>query len=135
MAWPTLPGLSKVYFGQSPTDVGKMSNNEGSNQKTGRDVKESLKSVREGVERVSKDVARTTEKWVKETEKLVKETSPKVAATIDDTMEKTATALRRTMSTINKETKPQQVRLLRSYKSFLSKQVDIIEKRLKELAE
>ncbi len=111
-----------------------MSNSEGSGGKARRDVKDSLKNVRDGVERVSKDIATATEKWVKETEKLVKETSPKVAATIDDTVDKTAAALRRTMSSIDRETKPQQVKLLRSYKSFLSKQVDIIEKRLKELA-
>jgi len=82
---------------------------------------------------VSKDIASTTEKWVKETEKMVKETSPKVAATIDETMEKTAAAIKRTISSIDRETKPQQVKLLRSYKSFLSKQVDLIEKRLNEL--
>ena len=82
---------------------------------------------------MSKDIASTTEKWVKETEKMDKETGPKVAATIDETMEKTAAAIKRTISSIDRETKPQQVKLLRSYKSFLSKQVDLIEKRLNEL--
>jgi hypothetical protein len=39
------------------------------------------------------------------------------------------------MNAIDAETKTQQIKLLRAYKSFLSKQVDVIEKRLERLKE
>jgi hypothetical protein len=72
---------------------------------------------------------------VDSTSRFVQEKAPKVSATIDETLEKTSETFKRTMNTIDAETKTQQVKLLRAYKSFLSKQVDAIEKRLKSLKE
>ena len=67
------------------------------------------------------------------TEKFAQDVAPKVSATLDETMEKTSETFKRTMSAIDRQTRQQQVRLLRAYKSFLSTQIDAIEKRLKKL--
>ena len=98
-----------------------------------RELKEALQTMRKEIEKVRKDLTTATRTWVQSTEKLVQDVSPKVTATLGDTMEKTAAGFRQAMSSVDKQTKAQQVALLRSYKAFLSKQVDMIEKRLKEL--
>src|SRR5438132_1498304 len=69
------------------------------------------------------------------TSKFVQDKAPKVSATIDETLEKTSETFKRTMNTIDAQTKTQQIKLLRAYRSFLSKQIDVIEKRLKRLNE
>ena len=69
------------------------------------------------------------------TSKFVQDVSPKVSATIDESLERASETFKRTMTTIDKQTKPQQVKLLQAYRSFLSKQVDAIEKRIKRLKE
>ena len=79
-----------------------------------------------------RDLASASKNWVDTTSKFVQDNAPKVSATIDETLDKTSETFKRTMSTIDAETKSQQVKLLRVYKSFLSRQVDIIEKRLKK---
>ncbi len=98
------------------------------------DLQEALQTMRREIEKVRKDLASATKSWRRSTEKFVQEMSPKVQATLDETMEKTSTAFGQAMATINKQTKTQQAALLRGYKTFLSKQLDIIEKRLKELS-
>ena len=80
-----------------------------------------------------RDLASASKTWVDSTGKFVQDKAPKVSATIDETLEKTSEMFKRTMNTIDAETKTQQVKLLRAYRSFLSKQVDVIEKRLKRL--
>jgi hypothetical protein len=82
-----------------------------------------------------RDLTSASKTWVDSTSKFVQDTGPKVSATIDETLEKTSETFKRTMTAIDTETKTQQVKLLRAYKSFLSKQVDVIEKRLKSLKE
>jgi hypothetical protein len=82
-----------------------------------------------------KDLASASKTWVDSTSKFVQDKAPKVSATIDETLGKTSVTFKRTMNAIDAETNTQQVKLLRAYKSFLSKQVDIIEKRLKTLKE
>lgn len=99
-----------------------------------REVREALKTMRKEIEKVRKDLATATKSWRQSTGRFVKDMSPKVQATLDETMEKTALAFRQAMGTIDKQTRGQQVALLRGYKTFLSKQVDAIEKRLKEIA-
>ncbi len=82
-----------------------------------------------------RDLASASKNWVDTTSKFVQDKAPKVSATIDETLDKTSETFKRTMNTIDSETKTQQVKLLRAYKSFLSKQVDVIEKRLNRLKE
>lgn len=98
-----------------------------------RELKEAFQTMRKEIEKVKQDVAATTKTWMDSTDKYVKEVSPKVAKTIDETIDKTSTAFRKAMTAIDKQTKPQQIALLRNYKSFLSKQVEMLDKRLKEL--
>jgi gas vesicle protein len=100
-----------------------------------RDVKTTVDKIRRDISHASKDLASAGKTWVDSTAKFVQDVSPKVSATIDESLEKTAETFKRTMTTIDTQTKPQQVKLLRAYKSFLSKQVDAIEKRLKKLKE
>lgn len=85
------------------------------------------------MEHASKDLRSATKTAVDSTNKFVKDVSPKVSATIDETIDKMSQTFRRTMTNIDKETKPQQVKLLKAYRSFLSKQIDAIERRLEKL--
>src|SRR5256712_5745353 len=100
-----------------------------------RDIKTALERIRRDMDHARKDLASASKTWVDSTSKFVQDKAPKVSATIDETLEKTSVTFKRTMNAIDAETKTQQVKLLRAYKSFLSKQVDVIEKRLKNLKE
>jgi len=96
-----------------------------------RDIKIALERIRRDMDHARRDLASA----VDSTSKFVQDKGPKVSATIDETLEKTSETFKRTMKSIDAETKTQQVKLLRAYKSFLSKQIDVIEKRLKTLNE
>jgi len=98
-----------------------------------RDVKIALERIRRDMDHARRDLASASKTWVDSTSKFVQDNGPKVSATIDETLEKTSETFKRTMKSIDAETKTQQVKLLRAYKSFLSKQIDVIEKRLKTL--
>ena len=80
-----------------------------------------------------RDLASASKNWAESTSKFVKDVSPKVSATIDETLDKTSETFKRTMASIDTRTKPEQVKLLRTYRSFLTRQVDMVEKRLKKL--
>ncbi len=99
----------------------------------GRDIKEAVKTIRREMDHLRKDLTTATKTWRDSTEKFVQDVSPKVAATLDETMDKTSETFKRTMETIDKTTRTQQVKLLRAYQVFLSKQVNLIEKRLKRI--
>jgi len=94
-----------------------------------RDIKATLERIRRDMEHARKDLTSASKTMVQSTGKFVKETSPK----IDETIQKTSETFKRTMTRIDSETKPQQIKLLRSYRSFLSRQIDVIEKRLEKL--
>ncbi len=100
-----------------------------------RDIKVALERIRRDMDHARRDLASASKTWVDSTSKFVQDKAPKVSARVDETLEKTSETFKRTMNAIDAETKTQQVKLLRAYKSFLSKQVDIIEKRLKTLKE
>jgi len=100
-----------------------------------RDIKTALERIRRDMDHARRDLASASKTWVDSTSKFVQDKAPKVSATIDKTLEKTSETFKQTMNTIDAQTKTQQVKLLRAYKSFLSKQVDVIEKRLKRLQE
>jgi hypothetical protein len=89
--------------------------------------------LRRDLSHASKDIASASKTWVGSTAKFVQKTSPKVAATIDDSLERASQTFKHTMKTIDTQTRPQQVKLLKAYRSFLSKQVDAIEKKLNKL--
>jgi uncharacterized membrane-anchored protein len=112
----------------------ELSSKKGS-ERVRRDIKIALERIRRDMDHARKDLASASKTWVDSTSKFVQDKAPKVSATIDETLEKTSVTFKRTMNKIDAETKTQQVKLLRAYKSFLSKQVDVIEKRLKRLKE
>ena len=87
-----------------------------------RDIKTTVDKIRQDLTHASKDIG-----------KFVQETAPKVAATIDESLERASQTFDKTMRTIDTQTKPQQIKLLQAYRTFLSKQVDAIEKRLNKL--
>jgi hypothetical protein len=98
-----------------------------------RELKEALEMMRKEVHKVRKDLATATKTWMKTTGRFVQDVTPKVSATIDETIEQSSEAFRKAVASVGKETKRFQVGFLRSYKTVLSKQMDFIEKRLKEL--
>lgn len=98
-----------------------------------RDIEEAVERIRKDIDHLGKDLTTASRNWKESTEKFVKDVTPKVSATLDETIEKTSETFKRTMSAIDRQTRRQQVRLLRAYKSFLSRQIDVIEKRLKRL--
>ena len=110
-----------------------MSKKNDSKEEFRKEVRDALGNVRREAVKVSKDVATATKTWVKTTRKAVQDMTPKVAATIDETMEQTSEAFRRTMTSLGKETKQAQVSFLRSYKTVLEKQKGFVEKKLQEL--
>jgi ElaB/YqjD/DUF883 family membrane-anchored ribosome-binding protein len=93
-----------------------------------REAKEALEAMRKDLQQLSKDLVVASKTLKTSTEKFVQDTGPKVSAGLEETVE----TFRRTMTTIDKQTKPQQAKLLRTYKKFLTKQVDFIERRLKQ---
>ena len=97
------------------------------------EAKSTVDKIRRDVSHASKDLASAGKTWIGSTTKFVKEVSPKVSATIDESLEKASEVFARTMTQIDSQTSPQQVKLLKAYKSFLSKQVDMIEKRLAKI--
>lgn len=102
--------------------------------KDGRsEIKQTLERMRKDISHASKDLASASKALVSSTSKFVQDVSPKVSAALDESLEKASVTFKRTMKTIDTETKPQQVKLLQAYRTFLSKQVDAIEKRLKKL--
>jgi gas vesicle protein len=93
-----------------------------------REAKEALEAMRKDLQQLSKDLVVASKTLRTSTEKFVQDTGPKVSAGLEETVE----TFRKTMTTIDKQTKPQQSKLLRTYKRFLTKQVDYIEKRLNQ---
>jgi len=122
--------LSREAYTNRP----ELSSNKGS-EHVRRDIKIALERIRRDIDHARRDLASASKTWVDSTSKFVQDRAPKVSATIDETLEKTSETFKRTMNTIDAQTKTQQVKLLRAYRSFLLKQVDVIEKRLKRLKE
>ena len=100
-----------------------------SGKKTMKDeAKEAFDAMRKDLQQLSKDLVAASKTVKNSTEKFAQDTGPKLSAGFDETVK----TFRKTMGTIDKQTKPQQVKLLRGYQKFLTKQVDYIEKRLKQ---
>ena len=106
-----------------------------SRQDAKEEIRDLLRSLRKEVQKISKDLAAGTQGVIESTEKAVRDVSPKVAATLDEAMKETSTSFHRAMGNIDKQTRTQQVKLLRGYKLLLSRQAEAIDKRLKKLTE
>src|SRR6058998_1804238 len=110
-------------------NTSEMSGSQGSKDQ----IREALRTMKKEVEKITKDVAAATEEVVESTRKAVREYSPKVAATLDETVKDTSAPFRKAMVSISSQTRPQQVKFLKGYMSLLSKQSDLVERRLKKL--
>ena len=99
-----------------------------------QEIRELLRSMRKEVQKFSKDLSTATQKAVESTEKTVRDVSPKVTSTFDEVMSETSVAFRRVMGNIDRQTSRQQVKLLQTYKTFLAKQAEAIDKRLRKLS-
>jgi gas vesicle protein len=93
-----------------------------------REAKEALEAMRKDLQQLSKDLIVASKTLKTSTEKFVQDTGPKVSAGLEETVE----TFRRTLTPIDKQHNPKQAKLLRTYQKFLTKQVDFIEKRLKQ---
>lgn len=74
-----------------------------------------------------------SDSWKKSTAKAVQETAPKVSKALDETMTKAGEIFSKTMNIVDKEARETQVDFLRFYRSFLSRQVEFIDRRLKKM--
>ena len=99
------------------------------------EIRELLRSVRKEVQKFSRDLTTATQRAVESTEKTVRDVSPRVTSTLDEALKETSVAFHRAMGNIDRQTSKQQVKLLQTYKTFLSKQAEAIDKRLRKLSE
>ncbi len=125
----------KLYLRSRVISTMEMSSKQDLRKEIRRDIEDAVRRIRKDIDHLGRDVTTVSRNWMDSTEKFVQDVTPKVSATLDETMEKTSETFKRTMSAIDRQTRQQQIRLLRAYKSFLSRQVDAIEKRLKGLKE
>lgn len=95
-----------------------------------REIRDALRSLRQEVQRMAKDVQVVADS----TQKFVETMAPVVSSTIDENMARASESFKRMMSAANKQTRPQQVQLLKNYRTFLQGQLNRVEKRLEELA-
>ncbi len=95
-----------------------------------KEIRDALRSLRREVDRVGKDL----QTIVDSTQKFVETMSPVVSSTIEDSMEKASEAFKGAMSTVDHQTRPQQVRVLENYKAFLERQLASVSKRLSEIS-
>jgi hypothetical protein len=83
---------------------------------------------------LGKDLLTGTKAWKNSTQKFIEDTAPKVTAIIDEAMSRASEAFSKTMEVVDNQTRGTQAELLRSYKKFLSRQVDLIDRRLKKMS-
>lgn len=102
-------------------------------QNRSEEFRKTVEKIRRDLTHASKDIASASKNMAESTSRFVQDVSPKVAHTIDESLEKASESFTRTMMNIDRQTKPQQVKLLKAYRRFLSKQADMIEKRLNKL--
>lgn len=82
---------------------------------------------------LGRDLLTGTKEWKNSTQKFIEDTAPKVTAVLDEAMKRTSEAFSKTMDVIDKQTRGTQAELLRSYKKFLSRQVELIDRRLRKI--
>ncbi len=98
-----------------------------------RELKDALDKMRRELHTLRQDVTATTKAWAKTSGKVVQDVTPKVSATIDETVQQTSEAFRKTMVAAGRETRQLELSFLRKYRMVLEKQIDLLDKRLKEL--
>jgi len=85
-------------------------------------AKETLRSVRELLKAVAESV-----------DAELKKNAPRVANTLDRSFETASKSLTDTLRIIDRKTGKEQVELLKAYRSFIQKQVEIVQGRISDL--
>lgn len=92
-----------------------------------------MSEVEEKLHETVESVKNLIESVTKATRAEIRKTAPKLSTTLDKSFQKAAGGLSDVLSTIEKGSSAQQKELLKTYKSFLQKQADLIDGRLKKL--
>jgi hypothetical protein len=95
----------------------------------------SSEPVKERAKQTLKAVRELLEKAEETTHKALEETAPKVAKSIDASMEAAAKGFSSTMKSIDGATGGDQVKLLKAYKKFLGGQLEFVDSRIKAVEE
>ncbi len=95
----------------------------------GKEIKEALRLLNQKLEKMGKDIQVVADK----TQKYVEAKAPVVESKIDESMERASKEFKRMMSSLDKQTRPQQSQVLKNYKAFLEGQLTRVERRLEEL--
>jgi ElaB/YqjD/DUF883 family membrane-anchored ribosome-binding protein len=99
-----------------------------------KDIKEAADMVRREMRSLGKDLLTGTKAMKNSTQKFIEDTAPKVTAILDEAVTRASEAFSKTMEVVDKQTRGTQAELLRSYKNFLSRQVELIDRRLKKIS-
>ncbi len=105
------------------------SNPIGEREETRKEIRDALRSLKQEVQKMAKDVQVVADS----TQKFVENMAPVVSTSIDENMTRASETFKRMMNSVDKQTKPQQVQLLKNYKSFLQGQLSRVQRRLEEL--
>lgn len=92
-----------------------------------------MSEVEERLHETVESVKNLVESVTKATRAEIHKTAPNLSTTLDKSFQEAARGLSDVLSTIEKGTNKQQKELLKSYKSFLQKQAELIDGRLKKL--
>jgi paraquat-inducible protein B len=93
----------------------------------------SSQEVKKKLRTTIKSIADLMDTLVKAAQGELSAKVPKVMHTLDSSFEQASKALADAFSTIDKKTSKEQVELYRAYKGFLSKQIELLERRINEL--
>jgi hypothetical protein len=96
------------------------------------DITQAARLVRREIGTIKNDLLTGSESWKKSTQKIVKDNAPRVSAVLDETMTRTGDLFARAMNIVEKQTRETQTDLLRTYRDFLFRQVQAIDRRLKK---
>lgn len=98
-----------------------------------RDIKQAANIVRREMRTFKKDLLTGSEGWKKSAQKAVQESAPKVSKALDELITKAEEIFNKTMATVDKQAHDRQVDLLHAYRSFLDRQIELVDQRLKKI--
>lgn len=97
-----------------------------------RDIKQAARVVRREMGTFKNDLLTGGDSWKKSAQKAVQESGPRVSKAIDELIARAEEAFNKTMAIVDRQTHDTQIDLLQSYRSFLSRQVELVDRRLKK---
>jgi signal transduction protein with GAF and PtsI domain len=94
----------------------------------------SSKEVKEKLKTTVKSVKELMEVVVKATHAEITSKSPKLVHTLDSSIDKASGAFTDALRTIDKRTLKEQRTLLEAYKTFLNKQIELLDRKLEDIS-